>query len=70
MVAPRGECIEDLIKKVGRYKKQYNIQQVAWLDQPDLLTCVDHADAVFLYELSVRERTDLVEYRLLYTLLW
>ena len=62
MVARRGECIEDLIKKVGRYKKQYNIQQVAWLDQPDLLTCVDHADAVFLYELSVRERTDLVEY--------
>ena len=54
MVARRGECIEDLIKKVGRYKKQYNIQQVAWLDQPDLLTCVDHADAVFLYELSVR----------------
>ena len=50
MVARRGECIEDLIKKVGRYKKQYNIQQVAWLDQPDLLTCV------------VRERTDLVEY--------
>ncbi|MFQ9053481.1 MAG: sugar transferase [Oscillospiraceae bacterium] len=47
---------------MGRYKKQYNIQQVAWLDQPDLLTCVDHADAVFLYELSVRERTDLVEY--------
>jgi len=36
--------------------------KVAWLDQPDLLTCVDHADAVFLYELSVRERTDLVEY--------
>lgn len=35
---------------------------MAWLDQPDLLTCVDHADAVFLYELSVRERTDLVEY--------
>ena len=62
MVARRGECIEDLIKKVGRYKKQYNIQQVAWLDQPDLLTCVDHADAVFLSELSVRERTDLVEY--------
>ena len=24
MVARRGECIEDLIKKVGRYKKQYN----------------------------------------------
>ena len=61
MVARRGECIEDLIKKVGRYKKQYNIQQVAWLDQPDLLTCVDHADAVFLYELSVRERTDALD---------
>mgnify|MGYP003187658445 CR=1 FL=1 len=62
MVARRGECVEDLIRKVGRYKKQYNIQQVAWLDQPDLLSCVDQADAVFLYELSVRERTDLVEY--------
>ena len=35
---------------------------MAWLDQPDLLSCVDQADAVFLYELSVRERTDLVEY--------
>lgn len=62
MVARRGECVEDLIRKVGRYKKQYNIQQVAWLDQPDLLSCVDQADAVFLYELSVHERTELVEY--------
>lgn len=62
VVARRGENVEDLIRRVGRYKKQYSIRQVAWLDQPDLMSCVEQADAIFLYDLSVRERTNLVEY--------
>lgn len=62
MIARRGENVEELTRRVGRYKKQYAIERVAWLDQPDLLSSIDQVDAVFLYELSVQERTALVEH--------
>lgn len=62
VIARRGEHTEDIVSKVGRYKKQYNIKKIVNIDDPGLFKEIDAANSVFFYNLSVSERNALVEY--------
>ena len=62
IIARRGEHTEDIVSKVGRYKKQYNIKKIVNIDDSDLFKEIDAANSVFFYNLSVSERNALVEY--------
>lgn len=62
VIARKGEHTEDIVSKVGRYKKQYDITKIVNNDDPDILKEIDAADSVFFYNLSVSERNALVEY--------
>lgn len=62
IVTRRGEQADNIVSKIGRYKKQYNITGVAFTDDPDILKKIDRADSVFFYNLSVPERNSFVEY--------
>ena len=62
VISRQGEPTEGIIAKVGRYKKQYNITKVVYINQPDIFKEIDAADAIFFYNLSVPERNAFVEY--------
>ena len=62
VIAKNGDQTDDIIAKVGRYKKQYNITKVVYTNQSEIFKEIDAADAVFFYNLSVSERDAYVEY--------
>lgn len=62
VIARRGEHTDDIVSKVGRYKKQYNITKIVNLDDSDIFKEIDAAHSVFFYNLSVSERNALVDY--------
>ena len=57
-----GDDVRRLTKKIAAFHKQYQIRQFAALDDPHLFDYIDQYDAVFLCNLSVRERLGIIEY--------
>lgn len=62
IITRKGEQIDSIISKIGRYKKQYNITETVFINDPDILKKIDKADSIFFYNLSVPERNAFVEY--------
>lgn len=62
VISRTGDDIRRLTKKIAAYHKQYEIKQFATIDQRDLYDLIDQYDAVFLCNLSVRERLTITEY--------
>ena len=62
IITRKGEQTDSIISKIGRYKKQYNITETVFINDPDILKKIDKADSVFFYNLSVPERNAFVEY--------
>lgn len=62
IITRKGEQTDSIISKIGRYKKQYNITETVFIDDPDILKKIDKADSIFFYNLSVPERNAFVEY--------
>lgn len=62
VIAGKGEHTEDIVSKIGRYKKQYNITKIVNIDDSGIFKEIDAAHSVFFYNLSVSERNALVEY--------
>lgn len=62
IITRKGEQTDSIISKIGRYKKQYNITETVFINDPDILKKIDKADSIFFYNLSVPERNDFVEY--------
>lgn len=53
---------DPMIRKVSRFKRQYEIIGVCDRTDPDLFNAIDKADAVFMFNLAVTERSTLIEY--------
>lgn len=62
IITRKGEQTDSIVSKIGRYKKQYNITETVFIDDPDILKKIDKADSIFFYNLSVPERNAFVEY--------
>ncbi len=62
IITRRGEDVETLIRRVGRFKKQYCVCEIAYIDQKDILGRIDAHEAIFIYNLAVSERNYLIEY--------
>ena len=62
VITRRGEDSEALVRRVGRFKKQFCIEEIAYIDQEDLLGKIDAYEAIFIYNLVISERTGLIEY--------
>lgn len=62
IITRKGEQTDSIISKIGRYKKQYNITETVFINDPDILKKIDKADSIFFYNLSVPERNAFVEY--------
>lgn len=57
-----GDCADGLVKRVGRFKKQFSIDRICDYTDSDLLAMIDKSDAVFFYNLSTVERAPLLAY--------
>ncbi len=53
---------EEIISKISRFKKQYDIKEVISSSSPDLYSVINRSDTVFLYEIPMHERDRIVEY--------
>src|SRR5574344_831826 len=62
VITQRGEDVESLLRKVGRFKKQYRVEEVAYADDPDILSRIDRYEGVFIYNLVPSERSGLIDY--------
>lgn len=62
IITGRGESTDNIVSKIGRYKKQYRITDTVYVNDPDILKKIDAADSVFFYNLSVPQRNAFVEY--------
>lgn len=62
IITRKGEQTDSIISKIGRYKKQYNITETVFINDPDIMKKIDKADSIFFYNLSVPERNAFVEY--------
>lgn len=62
IITRKSEQTDSIISKIGRYKKQYNITETVFINDPDILKKIDKADSIFFYNLSVPERNAFVEY--------
>ena len=62
IITRKGEQTDSIISKIGRYKKQYNITETVFINDPDILKKIDKANSIFFYNLSVPERNAFVEY--------
>ena len=54
IITRKGEQTDSIISKIGRYKKQYNITETVFINDPDILKKIDKADSVFFYNLTVK----------------
>ena len=62
VIADNHENALRLIQKTNCFRRQYDFQQIALINQTDLLKMVDQAEAVFLCNLSPDQKAYLVEY--------
>ncbi len=56
------ESLNNIVPKVRRYKKQYNIVHMIKYSSKDLFDIIDACDTVFLYDVPVQEKSYIVEY--------
>jgi exopolysaccharide biosynthesis polyprenyl glycosylphosphotransferase len=62
IITQRGEDVETLIDKLGRFPKQYVVEQIAYPDAMNILQMIDNCEAVFFYNLTATERAGLLDY--------
>ncbi len=49
-----------LRRVIGRFHRRYSVERVVLYDSPEVDAAIKEADTVFLYDVPVKERTDLV----------
>lgn len=54
--------IDDILKKIGRYKKQYKIVQIVHYDDKYLMPLIRDNDSVFVYNVPAVIKNQIVEY--------
>ncbi|MEA5142952.1 MAG: sugar transferase [Oscillibacter sp.] len=62
VITQRGEDVELLLRKVGRFKKQYRVEEVSYADDPDIFSRIDRYEGIFIYNLVPSERSGLIDY--------
>ncbi len=62
IITSTEESLNNVVPKVRRYKKQYNIVHMIKYYSKDLFDIIDNCDTVFLYDVPVQEKSYIVEY--------
>lgn len=62
IVTTSVRSFQEIMKAVGGFKKQYNVQYVRNYQAKDLKKVMIKCDTVFIYDVPVAERTEIVEF--------
>ena len=55
-------ALNNVVPKIKRYRKQYNITDMILFTSPDVFDVIDRCDTVFVYDVPISSRTMIVEY--------
>lgn len=67
IITSSQNSLNELYGAVARYKKQYNVQYILDYKDPELWNTILKCHTVFLYDVPVEKRTEIVEYCYRYT---
>lgn len=62
LVTDSRESFLEAIKAIGSFKKQYKVEYVRNYEADDLYDTIIQCDTVFIYNLPIEKRTEIVEY--------
>jgi exopolysaccharide biosynthesis polyprenyl glycosylphosphotransferase len=62
IVTSSQQRLDEIVRGILKYKKQYSIEAVHDYRHPDLLHLIKPADTVFLYDVPPQERSEVVSY--------
>ncbi len=62
IITSTEESLNNVVPKIRRYKKQYNIVHMIKYSSKDLFDIIDSCDTVFLYDVPVQEKSYIAEY--------
>ena len=62
VITSKDANLEQITRSIKKYQKQYDVQRVVDYRRSDLEEIISTMDTVFLYEVPVSERTDIVHY--------
>lgn len=52
----------EILPKIGKYKKQYKVTDIITYTNPDLHKYIRHSDAVFIYNVPAQEKSAIIDY--------
>lgn len=52
----------EIVRRIGRYKKQYRITEVVAYQDENLKKLIRHCDSVFLYDVPAEAKSEIIEY--------
>lgn len=60
---PETTPLDEYLKKIGKYKKQYKVNEIVdYRNESEYRAVVRRNDSVFLFNIPVREKTELIDY--------
>lgn len=62
VISSSRQSLGSIIPKIKRFPKQYEIDEIIRYDDPSLLDVIMRNDTVFLYDVPLKERNDLISF--------
>ena len=62
VITTKESNLEQITRSIKKYQKQYDVQRVVDYRRSDLEDIISKMDTVFLYDVPISERTDIVHY--------
>lgn len=62
VISSSRESLGQIIPKIRKFKKQYEIDEIVRYNAPDILDVIARNDTVFLYDVPLKERVSLIKF--------
>lgn len=62
VISSSSQSLGHIIPKILRFRKQYEVNEIVRYDAKDVLDVINRNDTVFLYDVPMMERTQLIDY--------
>lgn len=62
VISSSRQSLGNIIPKIQRFKKQYEIDEIIRYDDPQVLDVILRSNTVFLYDVPAKERNDLISF--------
>ncbi len=62
VISSSRESLGQIIPKISKFKKQYEIDEIVRYNAPDILDVIARNDTVFLYDVPLKERVSLIKF--------